>query len=147
MEGIRPFFFSKNICIIQNGMYDKLNSFCAGHPTLGPTLGRLGAFTVAPVDVFLNTLKAPLSAIEDLALAVINLLGAALSNKCSIKFAIFYTEACITQVAQTAISLVMAIVKLVYQVCIILLDPSKARPVYYHDCSKVAILAPNYTPF
>jgi hypothetical protein len=90
--------------------------------------GRLLAVPVAMLDVMLSTGKVPLSVIEHLAVAVINLLGAAFSDKCAIKDALSSFELACISMASTPVQILLAPIKFVFQVCIILIDPVKYQP-------------------
>lgn len=87
--------------------------------------GRLASLPVALVDVALDILK-PLAAIEDLAWAAINLIGALFCDEnFALKHALLLTERGLSRVAQIPVKIVMAPYKVAFQFAAILIDPKK----------------------
>jgi hypothetical protein len=103
----------------QYHLYRNFNEFSSEHKIAG----RFAAIPVAILDVGLDTAKSPLGTIEALALVVINLLGAAFDNNCTIKDALWATRKAIISAFATIADLLLAIIKLVYQACVSLYDP------------------------
>lgn len=93
-------------------------------------LGRLCGVPAAMCDVIYDT-SVIWSAVEHLAFAAINLVGAAYSNKCTIKDAIFNFEVACMETASFCIKMVLFPIKFLFQVCIILINPVKYRPINY----------------
>ena len=113
---------------LQGKLYSKLNNFSRSNEILG----RLCSIPVSILDVALDTLKTPLSAIEYLAMAAINLIGALFSKKYTLKDALANTEWTFAAIANTPVKLFMAPIKIVFQFFAILIHPEKVEPIDYN---------------
>lgn len=110
---------------LQDGLYDKLNKFSRSHAILG----RFCAVPVSLLDVGLETLRTPLSAIHCVAMAAINLIGAAFSEKFTLKDVIFFVEGALGNALHTPIALAMAPIKLIFQFSVIIINPEKVNSI------------------
>jgi hypothetical protein len=96
---------------VQDGLavaQDKLRS-------KSPLLGLLAVLPVAILDVSIETIKTPLKAIEQLALAAINLIGAAFSHNCTLRGADYSLTKGLYCLADTPVAILLAPLRLVQQ--------------------------------
>ncbi|CCB85288.1 putative uncharacterized protein [Parachlamydia acanthamoebae UV-7] len=114
--------FRKNI-------FKKYNAFSNSHKHLG----RLLAFSVAILDISVETGASPLRSIQFLAVAAINLARAPFSSKYTFKNSIKYFERSMVEAANFPIKVFLAPAKIFYQTIIIMKDPRRA---YYFDYKK-----------
>ncbi len=130
---MKAFFVSKYVQNIQKQAYGKFNSFAKS----SPLLGRLGAFPVAVLDIGVHSLSYSLHALEALAVAVVNLSGlifaTSYSNKCSLKDALFNTEMFMSGIILTPFKLLIAPLKVIYQVSAIIINSEKVNPFDYNQ--------------
>jgi hypothetical protein len=127
----------------QHKLYALENNFAKDHPVLG----RVTAIPTAAVDVILQTLKVPLAVIENIALTVINLVGALFSNKFSVKEAIFCLESAGTALLRLAVVIPLAPVKLIYQLFETIIDPVNTKSItMMPDRRELPIFYSFYTP-
>ncbi len=94
-----------------------------------PTLGRLASVPVALLDIGMDTFRHPLQAISDIASAAISLLSVPFGGE--IKYILTDTEYALQSIAMTPVALAMAPFKLFYQIIVIAINPSQARPFCY----------------
>jgi len=117
----------KTVTDLQDGIYSKLNNFSQSNKIAG----RFFSIPISILDVVLDTLKTPLAAIEFVAMVAINLIGAAFSNKYTLKDALAHTEWALTGIACTPVKLVMAPIKIAFQFFAILVNPEKVQSINY----------------
>lgn len=125
IEQVKGKFFDNQTRCLKNKLYKKLHDVSKNHSIVG----RLSAVPVAIVDVALSTLRLPFAAIEQVALAVINLFGAAFSLKYTLKHALFYTKSAFSGIASAPVHIAMAPVNIIYQIFAIVINPHKVCPI------------------
>jgi hypothetical protein len=117
-----------NVLKLQNDMYSKYKEYIKSHPNLVYP----AAFTVAAIDVALDTLKTPLLVIDNLAMAVINLFGAAMYKpNCYTRLALAYTQTALANVFCTPVACAMVPLKFAFQVFDILRKPQAAGTINF----------------
>lgn len=124
---MRTYIVEHNISQLQNDMYRKVHEFANTYENVG----FLCAIPVAIFDVSLETFKTPLKVIEYLAYTAINVFGAACFYDCNFKDALFNAQATLNHIAITPVAVVMAPLKLIYQVFAIALDPEDVKSINY----------------
>lgn len=122
---MRTQYISDGCLKFQDALYSKLNNFSHNHSLIG----RLGAIPLAVADAAIEIVNPLLSTIEALAMTVFNLLGAALSSKCTLKDAIANAEWTLIHAARTPINVLMAPIKVVYQIFAILINPANVNTI------------------
>ena len=110
---------------LQDEIYYKLNTFSKSNKIAG----RFCSIPISILDVGLETLKIPLSAIENIARAAINLIGAAFSTKYTLKNALLHAELAVGLIALTPAKLVLAPINIVFQLFAIIINPEKVRSI------------------
>lgn len=122
------YFLAQKPCInLQDGLYLKLNNLSQSNKILG----CFCSIPVAILDVALDTLKTPLWMIECVAMAAINLVGVAFSNKYTLKDALAHTEWALICAADIPVKLFLAPVKVVFQFIVIIINPKDAQSINY----------------
>ena len=122
---MRSSFVYQKATELQNNLYSKLNNFSETNEALG----RFCSIPVSILDVGLDTFKLPLSVIECVAMAAINLIGAAFSTDFTLKDALASTEFALAAVANTPVKLVIAPVKIIFQCFAIIINPQKVQSI------------------
>lgn len=112
----------------QNDIYNKLNAYSKEQPFLG----RLVSIPAAIGDVSLQTLKTPLTVIEYLAFAAINLFGAAFHEKCNLKDTLWNVEGFFCNLSIIPATLLLFPVKLVIQIFAGLYDPQNVKTINHY---------------
>ena len=105
---------------MQVPMYSRLDQFSKHHPVLG----RVCSIPAALVDVTLETLKTPLSALELTVMTIVNLAGAFLGtitkwevfSDYTVKDAKFCFKWALKKVLETPFALLMAVPFFIYQI-------------------------------
>ena len=110
---------------LQDEIYYKLNTFSKSNKIAG----RFCSIPISILDVGLETLKIPLSAIEHIARAAINLIGAAFFKDYTLKNALLLTELAVGLIALTPAKLVLAPINIVYQLFAIIINPEKVESI------------------
>ena len=110
---------------LQNNIYSKLNTFSKSNKIAG----RFCSIPISLLDVGLETLKTPLSAIEFVAMAAINLIGAAFSTEYTLKDALLLTGRALDRIATIPTKLVMAPIKIAFQLFAIIINPEKVQSI------------------
>lgn len=110
---------------MQFSIYKDFNAFGGK----SPVLSRVLALPVAVLDVAIDTFKTYLSAIEHVALAVINLIGAVFSKKYTLKDALVSAELALISSAMVPVKSMLAMPKIIFQCIAILIHPSKAQSI------------------
>lgn len=90
--------------MLQKSIYSNLNNFSQRNKNWG----RFFSIPVSILDVAIDTLRCPLTAIEHIALAAINLIGVAFSTQYSLKDALVCTEVAVLTAVCTPIKIVFA---------------------------------------
>lgn len=103
----------------QNAMYMSFNEGAEE----SPCAARIVAIPVAIADALLQGLKIPLTIIERVAFALINLFGAAFSTKCTVKDALQHFEGMLIQPVRA----VVLPFKLIYKIIANLYNPAYAQ--------------------
>lgn len=111
---------------LQNEIYSKLNNS-------NKLLGRLCSIPVAVLDVALDTSKISLYVIDHIALALINLVGAAFSKECTLKDALLYTEGTFRLAAIIPVRVAFVPVKIIFQIFAIIINPKKVQSINYEN--------------
>ena len=108
----------------QYALYNDLNALAKENTMKG----RFTAIPVAVADVALDTIRPLLSAVEFVALTVINIIGKIFCYpKCTLKGALSYVEGALTSISILPAKVVLAPLKLLYQVGAGLWDPIKVE--------------------
>ena len=128
---MRTYAVYDTISKLQDNLYAKINSFSETNKILG----HLSAIPVALLDVALDTLKTPLGGIECIALAAINLIGAAFSKKFTIKDALASTQFALGCTANIPVALMMAPIKMIFQASAIAINPRKVQSINYNKAA------------
>ena len=110
---------------LQNTIYCELNVFSKSNKIAG----RFCSIPISLLDVGLETLKTPLSAIEFVAMAAINLIGAAFSTEYTLKDALLLTGRALDRIATIPTKLVMAPIKIAFQLFAIIINPEKVQSI------------------
>lgn len=118
---------SKYVDRTQNRIYSNLNDISKSNKMAG----RLCAIPISILDVGLDSLRTILTAIECVAMAAINLVGAAFSDEYTLKHALAHTELTITSSMLIPVKLIMAPIKIVFQFFAIMIDPETVQPIDY----------------
>lgn len=122
---------------LQNSLYNTQRKISIS----SPSLGRLSAIPVSLIDVGLETLKGPLSALENVTLIFRNVLGAPFSENYSLKDALCSFEYALRNAAYTGVAIALAPIKLTYQLFALLIDPIYTRSIgeynYYDTSAKM----------
>lgn len=134
---MRTYFVNQKISELQDQLYSKLNNFSQSNKTLG----RFCSIPVSILDVALDTFKSPLGAIEYVAMAAINLIGAAFSKEftlkgftfkeLTLKDALGCTEFALGAAVNIPVKLVVAPVKIIFQFIAIIINPEKVQSINY----------------
>ena len=121
IESPRSFLIdiNENFNSAQVGLYDSFRPFAESHSLIGRAL----AVPLAFADVFLETFKTPLVAIEAVTSAVFNVLGMLFLQSCSLEQAYNSTIAALTFSTQAIVSLATCPLKLIDQAIVNLYDP------------------------
>jgi len=122
---MRTCFVLQKTAGLQDSLYSGLNNFSQTNKILG----RFCSITVSILDVALDTLKSPLNAIEHVAMAAINLIGAVFSTKFSLKDALASTEFALGSAVNTPVKLVVAPFKIIFQLFAIIINPEKVQSI------------------
>jgi hypothetical protein len=124
IEQPKPFFIDvrKNVHSKVESLYDSFRPFAESHSLIGRALAVPLAFT----DVFLETFKTPLIAIEAAASAVFNLLGMLFLQSCSFEQAYVSTLTALAFSAHTIVALATCPLKFIDQAIANLYDPMHA---------------------
>lgn len=125
IERPRPFFIdvTENVNSMVVSLYDSFRPFAESHSLIGRAL----AVPLAFADVFLETFKTPLIAIEAAAAAVFNLLGMLFLQSCSFEQAYVSTLTALACSAHTIVALAICPLKLIDQTIANLYDPMHAE--------------------
>lgn len=126
---MRTYFFHQKIVNLQDELYSKLNNFSQSNKTQG----RFCSIPVSILDVALDTFKSPLAAIEYLAMAAINLVRAAFSKQFTLKDALACTEFALGSAVNIPVKLVLAPVKIIFQLFAIIMNPEKVQSIHYQN--------------
>lgn len=118
---MKPFVVEKSISKLQDPFYSGINKH--------EVIGRLISIPVSILDVTLETIKTPLKIIECLVLAIINLLGAAFSDKFTLKDALYNTERMLFNTLGIPVVVVMVPLKLLYQLFSIVIDLENVKSI------------------
>ncbi len=126
-------FFADILDTVQSGCYNKVNELAYNHQE---NIARFSAIYVAPIDILCETLKRPLMTIELLAYAIINALGKLLiilnvisnDNRYDFKSSISCFEGSLINFVSTPVAIVIAPIKLTYQLFAIAIDPKNVSP-------------------
>lgn len=113
--------------LIQDNLYKNLNSFSTSHPILG----KVAAIPVSILDVAVETLKTPLRVIEEVALVILNLLGALFSEKYTIKDALANFEWSLRDSASVPVVVAIMPIKLIFQLIASIFDPARVLSINY----------------
>ena len=117
---------------IERYMYNAISDPWKAHDR--PCRAKVYALPIACADALLEFLKLRLEAIEGLALAIVNLLGALFSEQCTIKGFLFNVEKMAVCAARSPIALGLAPFKVIIQTFAIVTDPANAK-AYNHVLS------------
>ncbi|MDF2549343.1 MAG: hypothetical protein K0S07_410 [Chlamydiales bacterium] len=118
---------SESFTGLQDKLYDKLNEFSHSHKILG----RMCSVPVSVLDVTLDTVKMPVRIIECVAMAAINLIGAAFFDKYTLKDALAHTDWALGVTANIPVKVVMMPLKIAFQFFAILINPEKVQSINY----------------
>jgi hypothetical protein len=110
----------------QNSLCSEVVSFSHKHENLA----RLASIPVSVLDVALDTVALPLKAIQELAIAIINLLGAAFATRYTIRNALFGLQYGLGSAALFSVSVAMAPLKIFYQLVSIAAAPGSAKSIH-----------------
>lgn len=144
---MRTYHVESYVSQLQNDMYSEVHELSSTYECVG----ILCAIPVAIADVALETFKTPLKVIEYLAITAMNLFGVAVvaannlfdaeakaaaspdhsTKEHSIKDALFNAQATLNNVVAIPVAVVMAPLKLLYQVFEIALDPDRVKSINY----------------
>ena len=119
---MRSYFIEGSFTRLQNNIYSKLNNS-------NKIAGRFCSIPISILDVGLETLKRPLSAIESVAMVAINLIGAAFSNECALGDALSHTISAGEYIAFTPLQFIMAPFELVFQLFAGMINPKNAKSI------------------
>ncbi|MBS4168180.1 hypothetical protein [Parachlamydia sp. AcF125] len=117
---------------LQAKLYDHLNEFSQSHKILG----RFSALPIALLDVACDNLEIPVNAIEQIAMAALNLVGTVFSLKSALagkpanynlKDALRCAEWGMGSVVCIPVKLALAPAKIIYQFFAILICPEKVQ--------------------
>ena len=126
---------SNYIFKLQSEKYEKLNQTSC----TCKSFGRKITLETALFDVGLETIKPVLVAIESLAFAAVNLFGFAFKTTCKLGDAIYHGEKTLSNIINTPISLLLAPIKLIYQIAVIYKDPLTAKSIHNVSSNLVII--------
>lgn len=129
---MRPYLVQKHLGNLQGSLYFKLNNFSQSNKIAG----RFCSIPISILDVALDTLKIPLTTIESVARASINLIGATFSNEYTLKDALAYTERALGSIAVIPVKLVMAPIKITFQFFAIIINPEKVQSISQNTPAK-----------
>jgi hypothetical protein len=116
---------------LQGQLYSRFNAFSQENPNWG----RVCAIPVSLADVALETIKSPLAVIENIALAIINFLGAVGSvgykfkNSYTLKESLMTAQMALCHVVTTPVAIFMAMPKLAFQFFAIVIDPKTVQSI------------------
>lgn len=114
---MRVYIANPQVYTWQTTLYEALNK-------LPEPEGRRWAVPVALADTGLYLLRAPLALIENVAFAIINLVGAASSSsKFTLKDALHHTSFALSNIANIPVTLIMTPLHLFHQIVAGLSDP------------------------
>ena len=119
---MRSSFIEGSFTRLQDNIYSKLNNS-------NKIAGRFCSIPISILDVGLETLKRPLSAIESVAMVAINLIGAAFSNECALGDALSHTISAVEYIAFTPLQFIMAPFELVFQLFAGMINPKNAKSI------------------
>lgn len=126
---MKPHIVSDFSTSTQANMYYKLNMFSVSQPLLG----RLGAIPVSIIDVALDTIQPPLSAVESAVLVVFNVVGAIFRQyNYSLKDALANVEWTFMNLALASVKIALAPLKILHQFVAILVDPVNVNDINYY---------------
>jgi hypothetical protein len=108
---------------LQQAMFHEVNAH--------PVVACLGIIPIALLDVAIDTMRYPLRAIECVAMAIINLLGAVFTSNCEIKDALIGLESGLAHGLSVIGAVAMAPLKVLYQIFAIALSPSTVKSIDY----------------
>ena len=125
-------FTEKYLNLAQVKMYEVQGVYAKIHPNKG----RISVIPVAVIDVVCEILKAPISVIERIAVAALNLIGFLFSSKFTFKEFMCSTETGLKTMLNFPITVCLAPVKLIYQIFAGIYDPQNCESIAYYVTHK-----------